>query len=232
MEQVGNYEEARGIINKIQDEYRHVSYGYLYPALYYNKLKNYKLSKKILREGIENFPDSSDLYLTLAFILKETERWNESIKVLKSALSRSNLQRAKSGIEKQDIWNELGHLYYERGNYNSCIACLKKAIFMKGDNFSCYGTIARAYLNVGDPGNSIRYLDLQYSRFQFLNSPDFITKARAYSRLKDYEEAERVLEMAYRETGTLILSSEEMVDFSELTKKGFFLKIENFEIDG
>lgn len=230
MEQVGNNEEAHLIIKSIINKFSNTPEGFLFPSMYYNKLKNFKLSRNLLRMGIDQFPDNSDLYLTLAYFLKETERWNESIDILKKALSRENLQRAKNGIDRADIWNELGHLYFERGNYNSCIASLKKAISKKGNLVGCYGTIARSYLYVGDPLNAIKYLNEQWDFYNFWDSDDYIIKARAHARLKEYEQAEHSLESAYEDVGMLLLSSEDMVDFSELTKKGFFLNFENVEI--
>ncbi len=231
LEQVGNHDSAEELIKSLTIQYKGFPESYLQSALYFIKLKKFKQAKFYLHSGIEEFPDSTDLYLTLAFILKETERWNESIQILKKALSRETLTKAKNGIGKQDIWNELGHLYYERGNYNSCVACLKKAISINGDLMSCYSTISKAYLNIDDPSSTIKYIDLLFQKFEFLDIDDYIIKARAHARLKEFPEAMECLQIAYKEGESLLLKTEDMVDFSDLVKDGFFDSFQNLEIE-
>jgi tetratricopeptide (TPR) repeat protein len=231
LEQVGNHESAVELIKSLTILYEGFSESFLLSALYFIKLKKFKQAKLYLHSGIEQFPDSTDLYLTLAFLLKETERWDESIQVLKKALSRDTLTKAKNGIGKQDIWNELGHLYFERGNYNSCVACLKKAISINGDLMSCYSTISKAYLNIEDPRSTIKYIDLLFQKFEFLDMDDYIIKARAHARLKEFPQAMECLQVAYEEGDSLFLKTEDMVDFSELVKNGFFDSFQNLEYE-
>ncbi len=231
LEQVGNHSSAEELIKKIIILFHEYPESYLQTALYYIKIKKFKLSKSVLRTGIELYPDSTDLYLTLAFILKETERWNESIEVLKKALLRKNLGKAKHGIGKQDIWNELGHLYFERGNYNSSVACLKKAISLNGNLMSCYSTISKAYLQLDDPLSTLKYINLLLDKFDILDTDDYIIKARAHARLKEYELAMDCLQIAYEENEALHLKTEEMIDFSNLLKNGLFDNFQNIEIE-
>jgi tetratricopeptide (TPR) repeat protein len=231
LEQVGNHESAVELIKSLTILYEGFPEAFLLSALYFIKLKKFKQAKLYLHSGIEQFPDSTDLYLTLAFLLKETERWDESIQILKKALSRDTLTKAKNGIGKQDIWNELGHLYYERGNYNSCVACLKKAISINGDLMSCYSTISKAYLNIEDPRSTIKYIDLLFQKFEFLDMDDYIIKARAHARLREFTQAMECLQVAYEEGDSLFLKAEDMVDFSELVKDGFFDSFQNLEFE-
>lgn len=231
LEQVGNHTSAEELIKKIIILFHEYPEAYLQTALYYIKIKKFKLSKSVLRAGIELYPDSTDLYLTLAFILKETERWNESIDVLKKALLRENLSKAKHGIGKQDIWNELGHLYFERGNYNSSVACLKKAISLNGNLMSCYSTLSKAYLHLDDPLSTLKYINQLLHKFDILDTDDYILKARAHARLKEYELAMDCLQIAYQENEALHLSTEDMIDFSNLIKNGLFDNFQNIEIE-
>ena len=231
LEQVGNHSSAEDLIKKIMILFQEYPDAYLQTALYYIKIKKFKLSKTVLKTGIDLYPDSTDLYLTLAFILKETERWNESIEVLKKALLRENLGKAKNGIGKQDIWNELGHIYYERGNYNSSVACLKKAISINGNLMSCYSTISKAYLHLDDPQNTLKYTNQLIQKFEILDTDDYIVKARAHARLKEYDLALECLQIAYEENEALHLKTEDMIDFSNLIKNGMFDNFQNIEIE-
>jgi tetratricopeptide (TPR) repeat protein len=231
LEQVGNHASAETLISELITKYPSFSDSFLNSALYYIKIKKYKQAKTILKEGLKFFPNSTDLYITLAYILKESERWNESIEILKQALLRETLTKAKNGIGKQDIWNELGHLYFDRGNYNSCIACLKKAILIDGDIMSCYSTIAKSYLFLEDPQNSIKYLDMQFSKFEVLDPEDHIIKARAYAKLKNEKLAMEELQKANLINGGVYLRSEDLIDFSDLLKNGFLNTLENLQIE-
>jgi tetratricopeptide (TPR) repeat protein len=231
LEQVGNHASAETLISELITKYPRFSDSFLNSALYYIKIKKYKQAKTILKEGLKFFPNSTDLYITLAYILKESERWNESIEILKQALLRETLTKAKNGIGKQDIWNELGHLYFDRGNYNSCIACLKKAILIDGDIMSCYSTIAKSYLFLEDPQNSIKYLDMQFSKFEVLDPEDHIIKARAYAKLKNEKLAMEELQKANLINGGVYLRSEDLIDFSDLLKNGFLNTLENLQIE-
>jgi tetratricopeptide (TPR) repeat protein len=231
LEQVGNHPSAETLISELIAKYPSFSDSFLNSALYYIKIKKYKQAKTILKEGLKFFPNSTDLYITLAYILKESERWNESIEILKQALLRETLTKAKNGIGKQDIWNELGHLYFDRGNYNSCIACLKKAILIDGDIMSCYSTIAKSYLFLEDPQNSIKYLDMQFSKFEVLDPEDHIIMARAYAKLKNEKLAMEELQKANLINGGVYLRSEDLIDFSDLLKNGFLNTLENLQIE-
>ncbi len=231
LEQVGNHPSAESLINDLILKFPNLSDSYLNSSLYFIKIKKYKQAKNNLKDGLKYFPDSTDLYITLAYILKETERWNESIEILKKALLRENLTKAKNGIGKQDIWNELGHLYFDRGNFNSCIACLKKAILIDGDLMSCYSTIAKSYLFLDDPQNTIKYLNLQFSKFEVLDPEDHIIKARAYAKLKHEKLAMDELIKANLINGGIYLRSEDLIDFSDLLKSGFLNTLENLQIE-
>ena len=126
---IGNQDQAIQIFTDLAKN-AIVPQAYLLTAIYYIKTDKLKSAKNMLNKGIEKFPDYLELYLTLASLLKDTERANESIQVLKKALAQEKLTRGKGGIERKDIWAELGNLYYERGSYNSCVVCLKRSLKM------------------------------------------------------------------------------------------------------
>lgn len=230
LNKIGNFEQANEIFNLVLKKYDH-AYAYLVVALYFYKTGKLKSSKNLLQKGIEKFPDYLELYLTLSSILKDSERANESIQVLKQALQRENLIKGKGGILRKDIWAELGNLYFERGNYNSCILCLKKSMNMDlEENFLHYPLLSKSYLILGDAKNALLYIEKQLLYFEDLDQDDYITKARAHARLEELHLASASLLQAYDSDGVLRISSEEMTDFSKLMQNGFFDTIENLQI--
>lgn len=230
LHKIGNFEQAIELFNSVLKKYDH-AYAYLVAALYFYKAGKLKSSKNLLQKGIEKFPDYLELYLTLSSILKDSERANESIQVLKQALSREQLIKGKGGILRKDIWAELGNLYFERGNYNSCILCLKKSMNMDlEENFLHYPILSKCYLILGDPKNALLYIEKQLLFYEDLDQDDYITKARAHARLGELHLASASLLQAYDADGVLRISSEEMTDFSKLMQNGFFDTIENLEI--
>ncbi|MBK8393918.1 MAG: hypothetical protein IPL26_01550 [Leptospiraceae bacterium] len=227
---IGNQEQAIQTFTDLAKN-AEVPQAYLLTAIYYIKTDKLKSAKNMLNKGIEKFPDYLELYLTLASLLKDTERANESILVLRKALSQEKLTRGKGGIERKDIWAELGNLYYERGSYNSCIVSLKRSLKMDLEkNFLHYALLAKSYLKLNDPFNALKYIDLHLSFFEDLDPEDFITKARAHARLGDNHLASANLLQAYDSDGFLRLRTDEMADFSVLVQNGFFTTLENLEI--
>lgn len=227
---VGNQEQAQQTFSELAKT-AEVPEAYLLTAIYYLKTDKLKSAKNMLNKGIEKFPEYLELYLTLASLLKDTERANESIEVLKKALAQEKLTRGKGGIERKDIWAELGNLYFERGSYNSCIVCLKRSLKMGTEkDFLHYALISKSYLKLNDPLNALKYIDLHLSYFEDLDPEDFITKARAHARLGDNHLAGANLLQAYDSDGFLRLKTEEMADFSALVQSGFFTTLENLEV--
>jgi tetratricopeptide (TPR) repeat protein len=227
---IGNHFEANDLFSSLYKTYP-TPEGFSSSAIYFYKIGKLKTAKHILLKGIDSFPNHLELYLSLSSILKDTERTNESIEILKKALQQENLTRAKGGIERKDIWAELATLYFERASFNSCIVSLKRSLHLSSEEtFLHYPMLSKSYLILNDPMSALKYIDKQLLYFEDLDPEDFITKARAHARLGELHLATANLLQAYDSDGYLKINSEEMTDFSELMKNGFFSSIENFEI--
>lgn len=228
---VGNPQETENIFRDLEERFPSNPWTHILYAKYLIKTKKLKQSKALLEKATEQFPDNLEIYLTLASLLKDMERSNEAIQVLKKALNRENLTRGR-GILRKDIWAELGSLFYQRGDYNSAISCLKKSLRMEVEsNFLHFDLLALCYLLVGDPENTIYYLD-KYSQYNEEIDPEIlILKARAYSRLEQYPNASASLLQAYSYEDALTLTAEEMVDLAPLKQFGFLETLENLEVE-
>ncbi|MCB1179289.1 MAG: hypothetical protein KDK36_17040 [Leptospiraceae bacterium] len=231
--QVGNHNEAENLFNGLISSYPENPESFLETAIYYFKIHEFKKSKNLLTKGIERFPYFLEFYLTLSYILKETGRTNESIDILKKALLQDKLTNGKGGIKKKDIWAELADLYFERGNYNSCITSLKKSLRLEDncEEFQHYSMLAICYLKINDPSNALKYIDIKIKIYDDRDPEDYTIKARAHAGLGELHLASSCLLQAYDKEGFLKLSSEDMKDFSKLTQRGFFETIENVIID-
>lgn len=228
---VGNHKEALALFDTILDANSHEPQAYVLYATYMLKTDKLKIAKSILKKGVEKFPQHLEIYLVLASILKDTERSNEAIDILKKALSQDQLTR-DNGIDRKDIWAELGYLYYERGNYNSAIAALKKSLRMtEEEEFLHYDLLARAYLKINDPQNAMKFIEKRIKVFGDYDPEDLIIKARAHARLGEHQYATANLLQAYSIDDSLHLRSEDMVDFSFLVQSGFFNTLENFDFE-
>ncbi|TGK15583.1 tetratricopeptide repeat protein [Leptospira fluminis] len=228
---IGNTRETLNLFQELLDKFVGHPESHLHYANYLIKVHNYKSAKKILSKAIESFPDQLELYLTLASLLKDTDRSNEAITVLKQALSQEKLSRGR-GIKRKDIWAELGYLYFQRGDYNSGLASLKTAMRMdEEETFLHYDMIAQCYLKVGDHKNALKFIDLYIKYFGESDADILVVKARAHSQLGESHLACASLLQAYSMENGLKLSAEDMVDFGPLLQTGFFDTLENVEID-
>lgn len=228
---VGNNVEAEELFCSLSEHYPEHPESFLQTSLYFITIENFNQAKNYLKNGIQKFPEYLELYLTLAFILKVTGRQNESIDVLKKALSQENLSHGRGGITRKDIWIELGNLYFERGNFNSCIACLKKALRMEEELFSHYDLLALCYLKLNDLNQALSYINLHLENFQNFDPKDYILKARILAQMGKLDEAIQLLEHIYETQGELKLNNEEFRDLSPLVRSGFFESFENYEIE-
>ncbi|MCB1189695.1 MAG: hypothetical protein H7A23_09045 [Leptospiraceae bacterium] len=227
---VGNHSEAYKLFQKLLKEHKNHPTSYLLTGFYLIKTGKLKEAKKVLTEGKSKFPNYLELYLTLASLLTDTQRSNEAIDILKEALAREKLVRAK-GIEKKDIWAYLGTLYFERSNYNSSIVSLKKSLNLYHEEyFPLFDLLAKCYLKINDPTNAIKYIDLRLAYYSE-DPEDYIIKARAHSRLGEHHLASSSLLQAYSLENYLKLNAEDMVDFSYLLQSGFFNALEDVEFE-
>lgn len=226
---VGNPKETENQFQSILEKFPDHPLSSLVYSKYLIKLKKLKQARAILRKGILQFPSYLEFYLTLATLLKNMERSEEAIEILREALSRENLTRGK-GIKKSDIWAELGSLYFTRNDYNSALACLKKArdSVPEGD-FLNFDLLAHCYLELDDPENALKSIKA-FILFQGDVDPEtLILLSRAKCRLGYIEEAGQHLIQAYSYEDSLKLKGNEMIDFAPLLRNGFFTTLENIE---
>ena len=219
---VGNPEESIQILNSLVSEWPDEPLPWLYNGIYYIKTDKIKSAKKCLQTGIEKFPDQLELYLTLASLHKDKERSDESIKVLKKALAQDKLSRGK-GIIRKDIWAELGSLYYNRGDYNSSLACLKKSMRMDfEENFLHYDLLAHCYIKLDDPRNCLDSIEKYLLYLGEIDQDILLLKSRALCKLDMCEEAEHTFLQAYSIEDCIELNNHELYDLALLQKKGVF----------
>jgi tetratricopeptide (TPR) repeat protein len=228
---VGNPQETEKIYQELIENHESNPWSHILFAKYLIKTRRQKQAKNLLQKSSLRFPDNLELYLLLASLLKDMERSNEAIQVLKKALTREDLTRGR-GILRKDIWAELGTLFYIRGDYNSAISALKKSLRMDLDeNFLHYDVLSACYLKVGDPENVLYYVD-KYIRYNGdMDAELLILKARSHCRLKQYPHASASLLQAYAFEDGLSLTAEEMVDLAPLKQFGFLETLENLSIE-
>ncbi|WCL48162.1 tetratricopeptide repeat protein [Leptospira sp. GIMC2001] len=228
---VGNPDETQNIYEQLIESYPQNSWSYLLYARYLIKTKRFKAAKTLLAKASKVFQDNLEIYLTLASLLKDMERSNEAIDVLKLALAQETLTRGR-GIRRKDMWAELGSLFFQRGDYNSAISALKKSLRMDTeDHFLHYDILGLCYLLVGDPENSVYFID---KYVQFNGEVDvelLVIKARAHTRLGANHLACASLLQAYSVDDRLILDADDMVDLAPLKQIGFLETLENLEIE-
>ncbi|MCB1158093.1 MAG: hypothetical protein H7A25_14750 [Leptospiraceae bacterium] len=228
---VGNHREAQELFHTLLSEFGTEPQSYILYSTYMMKTDRLKQARNTLKKGVERFPHHLEIYLVLASLMKDTDRSNEAIEVLKKALSMDYLTRG-NGIERKDIWAELGYLYFERGNYNSCIVALKKSLRLsKEGEFLHYDLLAKAYLKINDPASAMKFIEMRLRFFGDYDPEDLVIKARAHARLGEHQYATANLLQAYAIEDSLSLKNEDMVDFSFLVQSGFFDTLEHFEFE-
>ncbi len=226
---VGNPQETEIQFNEILSKFSNHPLSIKVYSNYLIRLKKYKPARVLLKAGIKSFPNYLEFYLILATLLKTMDRSEESIEVLKEALSRNDLSKGR-GVRLSDVWAELGSLFFSRNDYNSALVCLKKARSLGSENeFLHFDLLAICYLELDDPENALLAIE-SFIEFDGDVSPEtLIVLSRTKCRLGFVEEAGQHLIQAYSYEDSLFLRGNEMLDFAPLLRNGFFTTLENIE---
>ncbi|MGE8722399.1 tetratricopeptide repeat protein [Leptospira terpstrae] len=226
---VGNPKETESLFQDIIKNYPSHPLSITVYSRYLIKLKKFKSAKVLLQKSILYFPSYLENYLLLASLLKDMERSEEAIKVLKKALSQEHLSNGR-GIDRKDIWAELGSLYFSRGDFNSALVSLKKSLKMvEPEEFFYYDLLALCYLEAEDPENALISIRTHIQYCKEIDPETLIILARAHCRLSKLEEAANNLIQAYSIEDSLYLKAADFIDFAPLLRNGFFTTLENIE---
>ncbi|MCW7462302.1 tetratricopeptide repeat protein [Leptospira limi] len=226
---VGNPKETETVFQDIIQNYPSHPLSITVYSRYLIKLKKFKSAKVLLQKSILQFPSYLENYLLLASLLKDMERSEEAIEVLKQALSQDHLSNGR-GIDRKDIWAELGSLYFSRGDFNSALASLKKSLKMvEPEEFLHYDLLALCYLDAEDPENALSSIRTHIEYCKEIDPETLIILARAHCRLGKLEEAANNLIQAYSIEDSLYLKAADFIDFAPLLRNGFFTTLENIE---
>lgn len=226
---VGNPKETESLFQDIIKNYPSHPLSITVYSRYLIKLKKFKSAKVLLQKSITYFPSYLENYLLLASLLKEMERSEEAIKVLKKALSQEHLSNGR-GIDRKDIWAELGSLYFSRGDFNSALVSLKKSLNMvEPEEFLDYDLLSLCFLEAEDPENALTSIKIHIQFCKEIDPETLIILARAHCRLGKLEEAANNLIQAYSIEDSLYLKAADFIDFAPLLRNGFFTTLENIE---
>ncbi|WP_039937822.1 tetratricopeptide repeat protein [Leptospira terpstrae] len=226
---VGNPKETESLFQDIIKNYPSHPLSITVYSRYLIKLKKFKSAKVLLQKSILYFPSYLENYLLLASLLKDMERSEEAIKVLKKALSQEHLSNGR-GIDRKDIWAELGSLYFSRGDFNSALVSLKKSLKMvEPEEFFYYDLLALCYLEAEDPENALISIRTHIQYCKEIDPETLIILARAHCRLGKLEEAANNLIQAYSIEDSLYLKAADFIDFAPLLRNGFFTTLEYIE---
>ncbi|MCZ8341863.1 MAG: tetratricopeptide repeat protein [Leptospira sp.] len=228
---VGNPGETENLFQEIIQNFENHPLSITVYSRYLIKLKRFKSARSILKKSLELFPTYLENYLLLASLLKDMERSDEAIEVLKSSLLQENLSHGR-GIEKKDIWAELGSLYFSRGDFNSALASLKQSLKLtKEEEFVYFDLLALCFLDAEDPENALESIKKHIKYCKEIDPETLIILARAHCRLGRLEEASNNLIQAYSIEDSLYLKAMDFLDFAPLLRNGFFTTLENIEWD-
>ncbi|MDF3820261.1 hypothetical protein P3G55_10140 [Leptospira sp. 96542] len=226
---VGNPKETEKLFQDIIDNFDHHPLSITVYSRYLIKLKKFKSARTLLLKSLIRFPSYLENYLLLASLLKEMERSDEAIEVLRQALTQEHLSNGR-GVDRKDIWAELGSLYFSRGDYNSALASLKLSLKMVSEEeFANYDLLALCYLEAEDPENALNCIQLHFKYCKEIDQESLIVLARANCRLGNTEVAANNLIQAYSIEDSLYLKAADFLDFAPLLRNGFFTTLENIE---
>jgi tetratricopeptide (TPR) repeat protein len=125
---LGRTSEALELIKKVDPVERDLDYYFVISNVY-NEAGLSEEAIDALEEGIEEYPVSVELYVSLAFMYDNLDRFEECVSVLKKALE---IEPGSATVQ-----NFLGYIYADRNvNLDEAEALIDKALAQEPDNYA------------------------------------------------------------------------------------------------
>jgi arylsulfatase A-like enzyme/Flp pilus assembly protein TadD len=122
----GELEEGATLLRGIIAERKDFDLAYSYLATIYKDQKKLKEAVAVLKEGVENNPQSIKILSTFGIFLVEVRAYDPAIEMLKKTLSLIDYD--------PEVWNYLGVAYYHKGSYEEALKAYERALALD-DNY-------------------------------------------------------------------------------------------------
>ncbi|MDH7513394.1 MAG: sulfatase-like hydrolase/transferase [Clostridiales bacterium] len=119
-------EEGAKLLRRIIAERKDFDLAYSYLATIYKDQKRLKEAVAVLKEGVENNPQSIKILSTYGIFLVEVRAYDAAIEILKKTLSLIDYD--------PDVWNYLGVAYYHKGSYAEALKAYDRVLALD-DNY-------------------------------------------------------------------------------------------------
>lgn len=116
----GELEEGATLLRGIVAERKDFDLAYSYLATIYKEQKKLKEAVAVLREGVENNPQSIKILSTYGIFLVEMRAYDAAIEILKKTLSLIDYD--------PEVWNYLGVALYHKGSYEEAFKAYEQAL--------------------------------------------------------------------------------------------------------
>ncbi len=129
-----------------------------FKALAYMNIYELEEAIKALKSSLKFDPNPEDIptiYSYLGYCLKEQERYEDAISVLKEA--------EKYDSERTDIYNLMGFCYFKLKRYEEAISCFEKVLKIDPGSAIDYANLAVNYERLGDIDKAIEYYKIALS---------------------------------------------------------------------
>jgi arylsulfatase A-like enzyme/Flp pilus assembly protein TadD len=183
--QKGRAWEGMELLKEIITERKDIDIAYYNLANIYEEQGRLTDSLEVLRLGVENIPESYEIFFQYVYLLVRTGQYEEMDRVLKEGDYRQ--------IEYDpEIWNIVGIAYTNKGNFEKAIQIFEKALAIDSEDAVLFNSLGNAY----------------YSFSLKTKNPEFLQKSiQSYKKSieinPEYPTPYNGLGMAYRQAGKM-----------------------------
>jgi len=135
----------------------------------------------INEELAQRFPREKTAHQMLGSKYRRARRVREAIKAFNRAI--------KLDPNWGNVYNELGYVYAQIGDYENARECLEKYVSLSPEGPNPYDSLGEVYLMMGSLDEVITTLELASQKFPNWYSGFFVTLAYAYALQENYDKA-------------------------------------------
>lgn len=154
----GKVAEAIAALKEIMAERKNFDLAYSYLATIYKQEGRVVDAIKVLRQGLENNPQSYSIISTFGILLAEAGLYDEAISVLEVGINLWDYD--------PEMWNYLGMAYWGKGDYKKAFEAYQKALALDHDYPLVFNNLGSLHLSLFIRDNKAEDINKAFDYFK------------------------------------------------------------------
>ena len=228
--QVGNVLAAKEYLETLLTKYPVSGKITFMAANTYHKLEELEKANRLYLRCVCLYPDNTQYALIFAQFLREMNRPNETLGILKKCLRKNRLKTPRDHAGLHFLYLELGLTYYYANQYWRALILLGHTAAIS-QQFPYNDIIAEILLKRKDYEKANQYISLHLQDWTENDPEALYLQAKIFVALNRRKEAFQSLEKCEKLWGELVITAGDMTHLFPLMQDGSLKKLSNLVIE-